>query len=477
LYPLETKKIVHLPPQSKYFIMNKAKTLLLLIVAFVLSANVHTQEVIASAGGYFENEDISISWTIGETVTETFIGNDIIFTQGFQQPNNFYLTQILNIPVGWSGVSSFVEPVNKNVGSIFAPFENDFIILASMTAFYYPAGGANTIGNWSHETGYQIKAVNEFNISMTGTKITDPTVDMQTGWNLMPVPVSCETAVADLFGDVSGLQIAKEVAGTGVYWPEYGIATLPDIAPGKAYWVAMSNSQSITYPACTKSIAREQQPLRPKINSPWNDLNYTALSHPIAFPAGVLLNTGIQVGDIIGVFTPEGLCAGQTEITDVAAGTAIIAFANDATTSEKDGFDVGEMFHFKLYSYQQNEEYELSVTYDQSLPNTSQFENQGMSAVTAVAFNPTSAEENQQIFSDLYPNPSSGNFNLALNRWPEKLQIHLLDSRGTTLEIFTPGTKLNGSSFQFNLEHLPTGVYFLKLVDRQMIEVKKVVIH
>jgi len=205
----------------------------------MLSANVRTQEVVASAGGYFENDDISMSWTVGETVIQTFSGTDIILTQGFQQPFNFYLTQILNIPAGWSGVSSFVEPVNKSVESIFAPYESNFIILASMTAFYYPAGGTNTIGNWSNDTGYQIKAVNGFDISMTGTKITDPTVDLQAGWNLMPVPVSCETAVADLFGGVSGLQIAKEVAGTGVYWPEYGIATLPDIAPGKAYWVAM----------------------------------------------------------------------------------------------------------------------------------------------------------------------------------------------------------------------------------------------
>ncbi len=42
--------------------------------------------VLASGGGYAETETMSISWTLGELVTATLTGGDMILTQGFQQP-------------------------------------------------------------------------------------------------------------------------------------------------------------------------------------------------------------------------------------------------------------------------------------------------------------------------------------------------------------------------------------------------------
>lgn len=457
--------------------MKNALYLIIAIALTVASFNSKAQQVIASAGGYFEGQNVSLSWTVGEAITETFTGSDLILTQGFQQPFNFYLIQMLNIPAGWSGVSSFVDPVNKNVEGIFSPYGSDFIVLASMSQVYYPEGNVNTIVNWSTETGYQIKAENDFAVSMAGTKINDPTVDLAMGWNLMPVPVSCGADIVELFGGNSSVLLAKEVAGIGVYWPDYGIATLLEVAPGKAYWVAMNNSQSITYPECNKKQFTPQSPTQPKNNSPWNDLHFTALSHPIAFPAGVLTNTDIQPGDVIGVFTPEGICAGLTEISNVNDGTAVMAFTDDETTQEKDGFEVGEMFHFKLYSYLLNEEFDLFVQYEQSLPNTNQFENQGLSAVNAVTLLPTSVNHADHVTSGVYPNPSNGNFSLAMSHWPENMEIQLLDSRGSIIETYKPGSKLNGASLQFNLINLPGGVYFLKLLHRQEIEIKKLVIN
>ena len=42
--------------------------------------------VISSGGGYGENGNISISWTLGELAVTTLQGNNMILTQGFQQP-------------------------------------------------------------------------------------------------------------------------------------------------------------------------------------------------------------------------------------------------------------------------------------------------------------------------------------------------------------------------------------------------------
>jgi len=44
-----------------------------------------TPDVIASSGDYREGSTASVSWTLGEIVTEFFSGSEAILTQGFQQ--------------------------------------------------------------------------------------------------------------------------------------------------------------------------------------------------------------------------------------------------------------------------------------------------------------------------------------------------------------------------------------------------------
>ncbi|HAN18212.1 MAG: hypothetical protein A2X13_07490 [Bacteroidetes bacterium GWC2_33_15] len=64
------------------------KLLLLSVVCFVVvSANGQSisSSVVASAGGYSEAGEISLSWTLGELAVETFTASELILTQGFQQ--------------------------------------------------------------------------------------------------------------------------------------------------------------------------------------------------------------------------------------------------------------------------------------------------------------------------------------------------------------------------------------------------------
>lgn len=67
--------------------MKKVLTIVSLLgfVSF-LNAQSLSPDVITASGDYYENANVSISWTLGETVTETFTGTNVILTQGFQQP-------------------------------------------------------------------------------------------------------------------------------------------------------------------------------------------------------------------------------------------------------------------------------------------------------------------------------------------------------------------------------------------------------
>jgi hypothetical protein len=50
-----------------------------------------------------------------------------------------------------------------------------------------------------------------------------------------------------LFSNVEGFEIATDVAGLGVYWPEYGINTLGAVKSGKAYLVKTNSSGAISF--------------------------------------------------------------------------------------------------------------------------------------------------------------------------------------------------------------------------------------
>lgn len=62
---------------------------LLLIFLFVpvfIYAQSVSPEVVTSSGDYYENANVSLSWTLGEIATETYTNGNVILTQGFQQP-------------------------------------------------------------------------------------------------------------------------------------------------------------------------------------------------------------------------------------------------------------------------------------------------------------------------------------------------------------------------------------------------------
>jgi len=456
--------------------MKKAGCLLCLISIALLAFETFAQEVVATAGSYYEGNNVTMSFTIGEPVTETYVTGNAILTQGFQQPGNFYLQQMLNIPEGWSGISSYIDPLNKGVEDLFSGHENDMVVLASMTGVYFPSQQINTIGNWDYLTGYRIKAENEFSVSLVGTKAATKTVELNAGWNLIPVLSSCETPVEACFEGFSDLTIVKQVAGNKIYWPVFNINTLQTLVPGKSYYVATLADGSITFPECNKSSVTTWQDNKPLNRTPWNEIHYSASSHVIAFPGGILNETGIKAGDVIGIFTTEGLCAGQVEITGLNQPFSIAVFGKDPYTSIKDGFDAGEMFQGKIYRPENDAEMEINLDFNPSLPQQGLFAEQGLSAVKSVSINAAGFDKDYQT-AEIYPNPSNGIFTLAMNNCNGNIQIVIMDLAGQILKTIEPVDGTTKNSFRIDLTGLPKGMYFLNWRVNIGSGVKKIVIN
>lgn len=104
--------------------------LIALVLAESLSAQRITPFVIASAGGFFNGQNFSLSWTIGETATET-IGADILLTQGFQQP--YYSTETFVPSIASRNLQVKVYPVPAyNLLTIKVIGNNDIDLLLSL---------------------------------------------------------------------------------------------------------------------------------------------------------------------------------------------------------------------------------------------------------------------------------------------------------------------------------------------------------
>ncbi len=66
--------------------MKKIYVLFALFIYINAGAQSLSPKVIASAGGYFASANASLSWTLGETMGQTFSNGGNTLTQGFQQP-------------------------------------------------------------------------------------------------------------------------------------------------------------------------------------------------------------------------------------------------------------------------------------------------------------------------------------------------------------------------------------------------------
>lgn len=72
------------------------------------------QEVVSTSGDFFDNTNGSVSWTLGETVIETFDAGDIMLTQGFQQ-GDISVSTLVNDPSLNFAIDAYPNPTSGYV--------------------------------------------------------------------------------------------------------------------------------------------------------------------------------------------------------------------------------------------------------------------------------------------------------------------------------------------------------------------------
>jgi len=384
-------------------------------------------------------------------------------------------THSLQIPQGWSGISSYIAPRTANnynkVVNMLAPIASKLVILQNLTTTYWPSQGINTIVTWNSVSGYKIKVTEAVTLPITGCDYTPKTVSLVTGWNLIPVLSDCNVAIESLFAaNLNKISVIKEVAGSNIYWPAVNIKTLLTLQAGKAYLMRVTSNFSVTFPACTSLKDEEIFNTVIENNSPWNDPLLTPSNHSIALPSGVFGK--LMVGDVIGAFTEDGFCAGIVEINDLQESVLLQVYGDDQTTFEKDGFDENEALSFKLFRPQINQEFEIGFDFDATMPSTdAYFYTDGLSAVSKIFFNPTYIGENANNSISFFPNPGKGLVEFVAGDSNRKFNVTILDLTGQ--KAFE--TTFSGRTL-VNLSEAPKGIYIVKIESGNFVKVEKLII-
>lgn len=159
--------------------------------------------------------------------------------------------QYLLIPPGWSGISSYLTPVNSNMVTMFAPVVNNLIMVTdyAFSNQYSPPNSILPTENWDSSQGYFIKMNTETVFVLSGCETADKTIALAAGWNLVPVISNCVYFAEEIMVGLD-FEIVQVVAGFETYWPAQSIQTLYFMEPGKAYLIRMNSPGSLTFQEC-----------------------------------------------------------------------------------------------------------------------------------------------------------------------------------------------------------------------------------
>ena len=376
----------------------------------------------------------------------------------------------INIPEGWSGLSSYLMPADTDIENIFGDILDELVIAVTGGEFFYPFYNINTIGNWEQHSAYKVKTNAEVNLNIIGAMEEDKTVSLDNGWNMMPVVSECPVDVETLFAPVvSDLEIVKDVAGWGIYWPGMGINTLGALISGKAYYVLVSSAVEVTFEECVKAALINLTGFENLSGlAPWGLTRPTPSSHSIAIKPEAV--KGFEEGSIIGAFNQAGQCFGVVVLNTETL--CLTTFGDDPISTQTDGFEQGEQMIIRLFKPSTNEEFVLIPEFDPDLPFANgTFAENGISVITGFKVSGTGMSGDFANEITLYPNPATGRF--MIMGIDESAVIEIFDIQGQLIHGEISKTK---QGKEVNLSGMQPGIYLVKVNQNGHIIYKKLIL-
>ncbi len=375
----------------------------------------------------------------------------------------------IHIPAGWSGISSPVLPFYPEMDTVLSSIQDNLTILYNFDGIYWPWQNINTLDKWKN-SGYTIKMSNADNLVIGGELIKSLSQTIKSGTGYLPIPTLYDVSTASLFAPfLDKLTLVRNILGTEVFWPQTGINTLPILKPGNAYITHAKSSFIVHFPQSglknSYSSPNSDFPELPLVS--WSFAVASPDVHMISIPADGFKN--LETGDIVGVFTPNNVCAGWAVFENQPL--AIPVYGTHETGDEKSGFMANEPFTFRIFRPFNQLYCTAKALFDTTMPDQGIFRSGGISAISSLyPFDESFTNFSEEI--TVIPNPNNGIF--VLSGVSNIEEIVVISQEGQIIKTI----ENNGTSeLNVDISDNRKGIYLIKIIEKQRVYVKKVVIN
>ncbi len=381
-------------------------------------------------------------------------------------------TQDLIADLGWNIVSTYIDPFEPGVDSVFASVSSEIeLVKDGYGMVYWPAYGINAIGDFTIGEGYQVKMFSTQVISITGLMVAPELtpITIPSGWSIIGYLRHSAAPIDVMLNPiVNNITIIKNSFGM-VYWPLYGINAIGNMVPGQGYQFKMDATDILTYPANTVTSTKSDVYVPIPIN--YNDIQNTGSNMILGIPqqAWEILPS---INSEIGIFNQNGDLLGSSVFTGSNLSVAI--WGDDFSTNSKEGISNGETYSIVLWDQLMNEEYHLEVT--NWIEGNEQYLENGISVVGE--FKTSSFISNSSELLQNVPNPFSTTTTIGFFL-AEKSDVHIgiYNVVGELLEVLVSQEFESGEhTIEFNADKFASGAYHYKIISNNFTDTKSLLI-
>jgi len=427
-----------------------------------LNDAVITLNNITNAAGDYIFEDVEVgtydySVALDEYITEE--GQLEVVDQDVEKTVVLKSGQYVDLVEGWSLISSYINPENPMVESIFADqMQNESIVfMFNLEGIFWPGYNINTMGDWDSYLGYKVKMGASDIVEIHGTMVEDQNVALHEGINYLPVLSKESVSADDIFGQVAGdFKYAIDLFDELIYWPEGEIYTLEDLIPGRAYIVRMAAEGIVSY-ADIDGVAKINAGNDAIYPSGIPQFNKTGSTHLISISKTALENT-LETGDFIAAFNDQNQCVGAVQYLGASDNLGLIVYGDDQTTDIKDGLSSGEEIVLHCIKSVSQTIIDINPVWNLAMPNTGYFNENGLSAISEIKLSTLNSNPVDFGAVNIYPNPAKDIINFNLQR-TESATVEILNNIGQVVWK----SEINKDQNSCNISHLGSGVYLIKI--------------
>ncbi len=370
-----------------------------------------------------------------------------------------YEIQNIVLPQGWCFFSTYIDPFEDNLDSIFAGIIAEVLIIKDENGLaLWPQFGLNMIGDIINGEGYQVKMNSVQTLEVVGLSLVPEItpIEMPQGWSYFGYVRKYPAALESMLSTIdSEIIIVKDAMGNA-YWPMFSLNMIGNLVPGNGYQAKMNSVQILYYPANSINFSKVE-------------LEYTKMGfYQSGHNTGSNMTLGIpfsswetlpNFGDEVGIFTQSGLLVGSGEFK--GDHMSINIWGNDEFTQLTDGLLEGQPFNLRIWDNESKTESVLKI--ESWLEGDNTYETNKIAVAGKLATYSLQLTT-YQLFQNS-PNPFSQQTEFSFYL-PEACEVkfdifNLIGEKVASVasDYFEAGKH----SLTFNTGSLPAGTYFYRL--------------